>query len=298
MGTPFLDLGRMPLANSFLNPDCAELPEEKFPLAVVFCEDCCLVQVTDLVPPEKLFSEYMYFSSYSDVFLRHASTMADFLIGQLALGPSSRVLEVASNDGYLLHFFQQRGIPVLGVEPARNIAAAAMQRGIPTLNRFFSEDAVVEVVDAFGHSDLIVGINVLAHVPDVNGFLRAVRQCLAPAGTAMFEFAYLAFAAGQDSVRHDLSRARVLLFACSAIRNLVARAGLELWDVIRSGVSLPSLSPGSGGCRRAGVPRSAHRSGRLLHMATRPVLIVPRTDAQAEPVQASAVTATAGADQG
>ena len=168
----FLDLGTTPLANSYVPPEHAGRIDEAFPLAVVYCDGCRLVQLTHTVAPERLFSEYLYFSSYSESFLAHARDMAGSCAAKFALNSGSRVIEIGSNDGYLLQFFKQRGIPVLGIEPATNIANEALRRGIPTLNRFFGPDVIDEIQDSFGLGDVIIGNNVLAHVPRINHFLK------------------------------------------------------------------------------------------------------------------------------
>jgi SAM-dependent methyltransferase len=230
LSKPFLDLGCTPLANSYLKPGHDEHLEEKFPLAVAYCDRCHLVQLTDLVAPEKLFSEYLYFSSYSASFLAHAKLMAAELIDRFRLGPASRVLEIASNDGYLLQYFQRAGLEVLGVEPARNIATVAQERGIPTLNAFFDSVTAVGIRHRFGLADLIVGNNVLAHVPTINDFLSAVASELAPAGAAVFEFPYLGELLTHsefDTIYHE----HVFYYSLHAIACLAARAGLELLDV-------------------------------------------------------------------
>lgn len=236
----FLDLGRTPLANSYLpaEKDCGG--EETFPLAVAYCESCHLVQLAATVPPEKLFSEYAYFSSYSESFLEHARRMAESYIDSFGLGPGSRVLEIASNDGYLLEYFKRRDIAVLGIEPAANIARVARDRGIPTLECFFEPLAVPAILEAFGRADLIAGNNVLAHVPGINGFLSAVAGCLKPDGAAAFEFPYLRDLLDKvefDTIYHE----HVFYYSLSAIGNLARRAGLELWDVIRQPVHGGSL---------------------------------------------------------
>jgi SAM-dependent methyltransferase len=230
LGDPFLDLGAQPLANAFLNAEDAAGPEPRFPLAVAYCARCHLVQLTATAPPEALFGEYLYFTSYSDHFLDHARAMAAALIDRFALGPGGRVLEIASNDGYLLQFFQARGIPVLGVEPARNVAAVARARGIPTLDRFFGPAAAAEIVRTFGRADVIVGNNVLAHVPGIDAFLGAVTACLAPAGAAVFEFPYLGELLDRtafDTIYHE----HVFYYSLAAVAGLAARAGLEVFDV-------------------------------------------------------------------
>src|ERR1700687_2698585 len=188
---PFLDLGSTPLANSFLRPENTELSEKSFPLAVAYCTDCHLVQLIDRVPPDRMFGEYLYFSSYSDSFLNHACRMANDMIQRFDLDGKSRVLEIASNDGYLLQYFLRRGVRVLGVEPARNIAAEATRRGIPTLTCFFAPEVAVEIQARFGTADLIIGNNVLAHVPAINDFLSAAAACLKRDGAAVFEFPHI-----------------------------------------------------------------------------------------------------------
>jgi len=226
----FLDLGTQPLANAFLRPEDDGRHEPRFPLAVAYCARCHLVQLTTLAPPEAMFEEYLYFTSYSDHFMAHAERMASTLTERFGLGPERRVLEVASNDGYLLKFFRARGIAVLGVEPARNIAAVAQGRGIPTLNRFFGSDVVAEIVSDFGRADVLVGNNVLAHVPAINDFLGAVGACLAPGGAAVFEFPYLGEMLDRtafDTVYHE----HVFYYSLAAISGLAERARLEVFDV-------------------------------------------------------------------
>jgi len=237
---PFLDLGAQPLANAFVRAEDAARPDPRFPLAVAYCGRCHLVQLTETAPPETLFDEYLYFSSYSDHFVAHARAMAGALVERFGLGAGRRVLEIASNDGYLLQFFQAHGMAVLGVEPARNVAEAARGRGIPTLTRFFGPDAVSEIVGTFGRAAVIVGNNVLAHVPAVNGFLAAVAACLEPDGAAVFEFPYLGDLLARtafDTIYHE----HVFYYSLAAVEALAARAGLETFDVERQRVHGGSL---------------------------------------------------------
>jgi SAM-dependent methyltransferase len=226
----FLDLGALPLANSLVLPHDAARPEPRYPLAVAHCASCQLVQLRDRVAPETMFSDYLYFSSFSSSFVEHARRMAEHLARRFALGPGSRVLEVASNDGYLLEHFQRAGLAVLGVEPAANVAQQAIARGIPTLVRFFGPEAVGDVHARLGAADLVVGNNVLAHVPDVNGFLAATRECLAPDGVAVFEFPSLAELLARtefDTIYHE----HVSYLSLLAVEALAGRAGLDLFDV-------------------------------------------------------------------
>jgi SAM-dependent methyltransferase len=236
----FLDLGRTPLANSYLQAGIDYDREETFPLTVAYCENCHLVQLSATVAPEKMFSEYAYFSSYSDSFLEHVRLMAESYVKRFNLGRDSRVLEIASNDGYLLRHFKRYSIRVLGIDPARNIAAEANRRGIPTLCQFFGEGIAPDLVYEYGLANLIIGNNVLAHVPDVNGFLRATAVCLRPDGAAVFEFPYLRDLLDKtefDTIYHE----HVFYYSLSAIRNLARRAGLELFDVARQQVHGGSL---------------------------------------------------------
>jgi SAM-dependent methyltransferase len=236
--TPFLDLGTQPLANALLDPG-AEV-EARYPLAVCRCAECQLVQLERTVDPEALFSEYVYFSSYSDTFLAHAERMAATLTERFHLGRGSRVLEIASNDGYLLRYFQPRGISVLGVEPARNVAAVARGRGIPTLEAFFGPGAVERIRAEFGPADLLVGNNVLAHAPEVNPFLAAARACLGKGGVAVFEFPYLGDLLDGvefDTVYHE----HVFYLSLCAVEGLARRAGLRVFDLERQKVHGGSL---------------------------------------------------------
>lgn len=237
---PFLDLGRTPLANSYVVPGRAARDEVEFPLAVAFCGNCSLVQLTETVPPDQLFSQYLYFSSFSDSYLRHAREMADSLCGRFELDGSSFVVEIASNDGYLLQCFQSHGVPVLGIEPAVNIANQARDSGVPTLNRFFGGSLVLELVEHHGQADLIVGNNVFAHVPTTNDFLFSIYRCLKPDGWAVLEFPSLADLLANvefDTIYHE----HVFYFSLTAVEVLARRAGLALADVEHQAIHGGSL---------------------------------------------------------
>ncbi len=240
LAAPFLDLGMMPLANSYLRPEQVDEVEERFALAVAYCPGCHLVQLTRRLAPARLFTEYAYFSSYSESFVAHPRWLAESLMARFGLGSHSRVLEIASNDGYLLKNFVERGVPVLGVEPAQNVAEEAERRGIPTLKRFFGAQAVEEILDSFGRADVVIGNNVLGHVPEINDFLRAVKQCLKPSGAAVFEFPYIRDLVERvefDTIYHE----HVFYFSLAAVKRLAERAGLELFDVIPQPVHGGSL---------------------------------------------------------
>jgi SAM-dependent methyltransferase len=236
----FLDLGEMPLANSYLESENQDREETAYRLAVAYCPKCHLVQLTHRVAPEDLFSNYLYFSSFSNAFLKHAEGIVESLTSQFALDDSSLVMEIGSNDGYLLQFFKQRGIPVLGIEPAKNIAKVANEIDIPTMDVFFGPGSVAQIIKARGEADIIIGNNVLAHIPLINDFLLSVNKCLKPTGIAVFEFPYL-----KDLVEHTefdtIYHEHVFYYSLSAIEILAERAGLELYDVSKQDIHGGSL---------------------------------------------------------
>ena len=182
------DLGVLPLANAYVHPDRLLEPEPFYPLVAYVCGLCFLVQIAAVETPEHLFSDYAYFSSYADTSLAHARAYAMAIRERLGLGAQSQVIEIASNDGYLLQYFRDAGIPVLGIEPAANVGAVARERGIETWTRFFGAATANEIA---GRADLLIANNVLAHVPDLNDFVEAMRIALAPRGTITIEFPHL-----------------------------------------------------------------------------------------------------------
>ena len=182
------DLGMSPLSNAYLKPEHLQQMEPFYPLAVHVCDTCFLVQLPAVQTPEHIFSDYAYFSSYSDTWLKHAEAYCNAMIARFGLGATHRVIESASNDGYLLQYFKQRGIPVLGVEPAANVAAVAeKERGIPSVVKFFG----VEIAKELPQADLLLGNNVLAHVPDINDFVEGMRITLKKSGVITMEFPHL-----------------------------------------------------------------------------------------------------------
>ena len=225
----FVDLGLSPLANSYLEPADRERGETFYPLHVYVCESCLLVQLPMAVAPEEIFTEYAYFSSYSDSWVDHAARYVEGAVARFELDASSQVVELASNDGYLLQFFVERGIPVLGVEPAANVAAAAVERGIPTVVEFFGAEVGSRL--AADHSaDLIVGNNVLAHVPDTHDLVEGMRRLLGPTGTVTMEFPHLLRLIAErqfDTIYHE-HYSYISLFAAE---RLFSEHGLELYDV-------------------------------------------------------------------
>src|SRR3972149_1262649 len=187
---PVLSLGSLPLANALLKAEQLSEPEPRFPLDVVLCPNCSLLQITETVPPELLFRNYPYFSSFSDTMLRHAHALAKNLTESLNLTSKNLVIEVASNDGYLLQYFTQMDIPVLGIEPATNIVSVAEAKSIPTINEFFDDQLAKKLSQNGKQADVIIGNNVLAHVAHLHEFVEGIRLLLKPDGTAVFEVAY------------------------------------------------------------------------------------------------------------
>lgn len=228
-----LSLGNTPLANALLSENDLDEVEERFPLDVVFCPRCTLVQITESVPPEKLFREYVYFSSFSDALLRHAKAIAERMIESRGLVPTSLVMEVASNDGYLLRNYVERGISVLGIEPARNVARVARERhGISTIEEFFGQDLAGSLADEGRLADVLHVNNVLAHVPDLNGFVAGIRDVLKTDGIAVIEVPYVKDLIDKvefDTIYHE----HLCYFSATALDHLFRRHALRLADVER-----------------------------------------------------------------
>jgi len=228
-----LDLGRMPLANALLRADQVSGPEPAYPLELAFCQRCSLAQLTETVPPETLFGHYVYFSSFAQTMLDHARHLADELIAFERLGPDSLVVEAASNDGYLLQFYRDVGVPVLGVEPARNIAEVARsQRGIPTLTEFFGEALAHRLREEGRRADVFHAHNVLAHVADLNGFVAGIRLVLQDTGMAVVEVPYVKDLLDHcefDTIYHE----HLCYFSLLALDELFRRQGLLIHDVRR-----------------------------------------------------------------
>jgi SAM-dependent methyltransferase len=187
----FVDLGMSPLCESYLTKDQLNSMEPFYPLSASVCRDCLLVQLQEYVAAKEIFSEYAYFAAYSDSWLDHARRYVETMSKRLNLGPTSRVIELGSNDGYLLQFFVEKGIPVLGIDPAKNVASAAEKRGVPTLVKFFGIETANALAEAGTKADLVVGNNVLAQVPDVNSFVKGISIILKVGGVCTVEFPHL-----------------------------------------------------------------------------------------------------------
>src|SRR5690606_11647121 len=187
----FVDLGMSPLCQTHITPEQLNSMEPFYPLHAYVCEKCFLVQLEEFVAPDDIFTEYAYFSSYSDSWVEHAKRYCELMIERFGFGPSSKVVEIASNDGYLLQHFKARNIPVLGIEPAANVSKVAIEKGIPSENVFFGRQTARDIAARYGHADLLLGNNVLAHVPDLNDVVAGIKILLAPQGVITMEFPHL-----------------------------------------------------------------------------------------------------------
>lgn len=226
----FVDLGSSPLANSYLSTEDLERPEPFYPLTVRVCERCWLCQLPEVARPEQIFTDYAYFSSYSSTWVEHARRYAEAMLERFGLGAASQVVEIASNDGYLLRHFRDRGVPVLGVEPAANVAEAARAIGIPTEVRFFGREAAADLAARGFAADLLLGNNVLAHVPDLADFVGGLAALLKPAGVLTMEFPHLVrLVEGNqfDTIYHE----HYSYLSLVAVERVFATHGLELFDV-------------------------------------------------------------------
>jgi SAM-dependent methyltransferase len=226
----FVDLGMSPLCESYVPAAKLNSMEPFFPLHVYVCEKCFLVQLEEYVSPEEIFTEYAYFSSYADSWVEHMRRYAEMISDRLHLGKDSFVVEVASNDGYLLQHFVRKGIPVLGIEPAANVAEVAVAKGVPTLVKFFGEQTARELVEQGRQADLVCGANVLAQVPRLNDFVEGLRILLKPGGVVTIEFPHLMrmMAENQfDTIYHE----HFSYFSLLSAQKVFAAHGLVLFDV-------------------------------------------------------------------
>ncbi|MCS6927205.1 MAG: class I SAM-dependent methyltransferase [Candidatus Binatia bacterium] len=226
----FVDLGMSPLANSYLSPAQLQCMEPFYPLHVYVCDRCFLVQLQEFASPEHIFSDYAYFSSYSSSWLQHARTYTEMVVERFGLDAHHQVIEIASNDGYLLQYFVARGIPVLGIEPARNVAEEAIRRGIPTLMQFFGTETARQLVAQGVQADLLIGNNVLAHVPHLNDFIRGMTIVLRPRGVITVEFPHLLRLIQEnqfDTIYHE----HFSYFSLTTVQRIFAAHGLMVFDL-------------------------------------------------------------------
>ena len=229
LDTIFLDLGITPSANSFLKKENLS-SEKSFPLRVFVCDKCLLVQFPETIDPNELFSDYAYFSSFSETWLKHAEDYVDMVISRFDIKPSSQIIEIASNDGYLLKNFVNRNISVLGIEPASNVADTAIKNGIPTLKKFFSEKTANEIKEKNGLADLLIGNNVLAHVPNINDFISGLKILLSSNGIITMEFPHILQLIQNnefDTIYHE----HFSYFSFITVQKIFNFHGLEIFDV-------------------------------------------------------------------
>lgn len=252
LGVSFADLGATPLANSYVKPERADVPDQTYPLHARLCTSCFLVQVDDVVPPEAIFGDYSYFSSYSNSWVEHARQFAIAASARLGLDDASLVIELASNDGYLLRHFNALSIPTLGVEPAKNVAAVAEETGIETVVDFFGTRLAESLVADGRRADLIVANNVVAHVPDLNDFVSGIPKLLAPAGVVSIEIPHLLRLIEEvafDTIYHE----HFSYFSLFTLEHVLAAHGLGVFDV-------EELATHGGSLRVWAAPISAERA--------------------------------------
>jgi SAM-dependent methyltransferase len=226
----FVDLGMSPLCETYPSAQDLHRGEMFYPLHAFVCERCLLVQLEEFETPEKIFSDYLYFSSYSDSWLKHSLNYTDKMIERFGLGRNSFVVEVASNDGYLLQYFVQRGVPVLGIEPAANVAKVAVERGVPSITRFFGTQLALELAGKGRTADLIAANNVLAQVPDINDFVEGLKLLLKPNGVLTLEFPHLLRLIENnefDTIYHE----HFSYFSLITTVNILRAHGLRVFDV-------------------------------------------------------------------
>ncbi len=231
LSLPLIDLGSAPPSNSYLSAEALHAPEKWYPLRVLVCQHCWLVQTEDFAHYADLFSkDYAYFSSFSSSWLKHVEAYVDTMIGRFGLTASSRVVEVASNDGYLLQYVKARGIPCYGIEPTASTAQAARAKGIEVVESFFGVALAQELAGKGLRADLMAANNVLAHVPDINDFVAGFARLLAPAGVATFEFPHLLRLVEErqfDTIYHE----HFSYLSLTAVRRILEHNGLQLFDV-------------------------------------------------------------------
>jgi len=227
----FCDLGQTPLANAYVKKEHLDREEPSFPLHVYVCDQCLLVQLKEAqTTPEGMFSDYSYFSSYSASWLQHAKQYTDQMSERFSLSQQHQIVEIASNDGYLLQYFKEKKIPILGIEPAKNIAKVALDKGIPTHVAFFGEETARQLAREGIHADLLIGNNVFAHVPHLNDFVRGMKIILAPEGVVTLEFPHLLQLMQQnqfDTIYHE----HFSYFSLLVLQKVFKAHGLELFDV-------------------------------------------------------------------
>jgi len=226
----FVDLGMSPPCQTHIEPNQLDQMEPFYPLHALVCEKCLLVQLGEYVAPDNIFTEYAYFSSYSDSWVEHARRYTEAMRARFGIGASSLVMEIASNDGYLLQHFVRAGVPVLGIEPAANVAKEAVKKGIRTTVKFFGTNSAREIVAEFGKADLLLGNNVLAHVPNLNDFVAGMKVALKDGGVITMEFPHLMRLVAEnqfDTIYHE----HFSYFSFTTVEKVFAAHGITLFDV-------------------------------------------------------------------
>jgi 2-polyprenyl-3-methyl-5-hydroxy-6-metoxy-1,4-benzoquinol methylase len=226
----FVDLGASPPSNSFLSPDALDKMEPFYPLHAYVCDECFLVQLAHSITPDEIFREYAYFSSYSDTWLAHAKQYTEDMLDSLSINDQRFVVEIAGNDGYLLQYFKHRGIPCLNIEPALNVAEVARSKGIETITEFFGVGLADKLVSQCKGADLLIGNNVLAHVPDINDFVHGMKRLLKPTGFITMEFPHLLKLIEQnlfDTIYHE----HYSYLSLHTVKRIFEKHGLSLFDV-------------------------------------------------------------------
>jgi SAM-dependent methyltransferase len=226
-----VNLGTSPLCQRHIKPEQAHEMEPFYPLHAHICTNCWLMQLDEFASPEEIFAEeYAYFSSYSDSWLRHAERYSDMMTDRFGFHRNSLVMEIASNDGYLLQWFVKKGIPVLGIEPAWNVAEAALEKGVRSEILFFGQNTALDIAAQYGHADLLIGNNVLAHVPDINDFVKGMKMLLASDGVITMEFPHLQRLIEEnqfDTIYHE----HFSYLSFTAVNRIFSHHGLQLFDV-------------------------------------------------------------------
>jgi len=250
----FADLGASPLCNEIIKPKELNKGQQSYPLHAYVCDECFLVQVGTSINPEEIYAEYSYFSSYSDSWLEHAERYVEMMIEDYEISQSSFVTEIASNDGYLLQYFEERKIPILGVEPSHTVARAANQKGIPTEEVFFGEKTAHDLVNKYTRADLILGNNVLAHVPRIHDFVKGLGIMLHEKGIMTFEFPHLLQLVENnqfDTIYHE----HFFYYSFHAVQTIFKNHGFKIFDV--------QQLPTHGGSIRIFVSRAANKKYKL-----------------------------------
>jgi len=227
-----VNLGMSPLANSFLKPDMLHQMEPFFPLQVFVCKECLLVQLADVaINSKNIFSNYAYFSSYSTTWLKHIENFVNDTINKFNIDKNSQIIEIASNDGYLLQYFKKKEIPVLGIEPASNIAIVAEDKGIPTINKFFGIDTANELIKSEKQADLLIAVNVLPHVPNLEDFVGGLSKLLKPQGILVIQFSTYMLPFLQNTYFDSIYHEHFSYFSLMSVQKILSKFGLQIFDI-------------------------------------------------------------------